>query len=112
MAFFDRRLETLPREALRDLQTVKLRALLEGVFERNRFYTDKMNGSGVTPEDILSLDDLTRLPLTKKSELAEAAVIDPPFGSNTTFPETAYTRIHQTSGTTGRPLKVVDTEDS
>jgi phenylacetate-CoA ligase len=50
--------------------------------------------------------------LTKKSELVEAAVIDPPFGSNVTFPETAYTRIHQTSGTTGRPLKVVDTEDS
>ncbi len=112
MAFFDRRLETLPREALRHLQTVKLRALLEGVFERNRFYTDKMNGSGVTPGDIGSLDDLTRLPLTMKSELAEAAAVDPPFGSNTTFPETAYTRIHQTSGTTGRPLKVVDTEDS
>ena len=110
--FFDRRLETLPRASLRDLQSSKLAALLGDVFERNRFYTDKMRHSGVTPEDIRSVDYLALLPLTTKSELVAAAEADPPFGTNLTHPETAYTRIHQTSGTTGTPLKVVDTEES
>ncbi|HZD56336.1 MAG TPA: hypothetical protein VE136_06425, partial [Anaerolineales bacterium] len=37
---------------------------------------------------------------------------DPPFGTNATFSESAYTRIHQTSGTTGAPLRVIDTQES
>jgi phenylacetate-CoA ligase len=112
MQFFDRRSETLPRGELRDLQATKLTLLLEGLFEHNQFYTEKMRDAGVAPDDIHSLEDLTRLPLTTKDELVEAADAFPPFGSNLTFPAGAYTRIHQTSGTTGRPLKVVDTEES
>ncbi len=95
MTFFDRPSETLTREALRDVQTAKLAALLEVVFGRNRFYTAKMRGAGVTPEDIRSLEDMKRLPMTTKLELADAAEVDPPFGTNATFPETAYTRIQQ-----------------
>jgi len=110
--FFDRRSETLPRGELRALQATKLTLLLEGLFEHNQFYTDKMRDAGVAPDDIQSLEDLTRLPLTTKAELVEAADAFPPFGSNLTFPAGAYTRIPQTSGTTGRPLKVVDTEES
>ena len=112
MPFFDQRSETFPRESLRELQGAKLAALLEGIFGRNRFYTDKMVSAGVTPGDIRSVEDLTRLPLTTKLELSQAATADPPFGTNVTFPEAAYTRIHQTSGTTGPPLKVLDTEES
>ena len=112
MSFFDRPSETLTRDALRDLQTAKLTELLEAVFGSNSFYTAKMRDAGVTPGDIRSLEDLKRLPMTTKLELADAAEADPPFGTNATFPETAYTRIHQTSGTTGKSLKVVDTEES
>ena len=112
MSLFDRPSETLTREALRDLQTGKLTALLEGVFEHNRFYTDKMRSAGVIPGDIRSLEDMKRLPTTTKLELVDAAEADPPLGTNATFPETAYTRIHQTSGTTGKSLKVVDTAES
>lgn len=112
MSFFDRPSETLTRDALRDLQTAKLTELLEAVFGSNSFYSAKMRDAGVTPGDIRSLEDLKRLPMTTKLELADAAEADPPFGTNATFPETAYTRIHQTSGTTGKSLKVVDTEES
>jgi phenylacetate-CoA ligase len=112
MPFFDRQTEMMPRGELRDLQTTRLATLVEGLFEHNRFYTDKMRHAGVAPGDIRSLEDLARLPLTTKDELIEAAAAFPPFGSNLTFPEGAYTRIHQTSGTTGRPLKVLDTEES
>jgi len=111
VTFFDRRLETLSRQELGDLQLAKLAALLEVVFGSNRFYTDKMRAAGVTPGDIRSLEDMTRLPLTTKLELANAAEADPPYGTNLTFPETEYTRIHQTSGTTGKPLRVFDTEE-
>ena len=112
MTFFDRPSETLTRETLRAVQTAKLAALLEVVFGRNRFYTAKMRSAGVIPEDIRSLEDMKRLPMTTKLELADAAEADPPFGTNATFPETEYTRIHQTSGTTGKPHKVFDTEES
>jgi phenylacetate-CoA ligase len=102
----------MPRTELRDLQTAKLTSLLEGLFGRNRFYSEKMHHAGVTPEDIRSLEDLERLPVTTKDALLETAQAFPPVGANLTFPEETYTRIHQTSGTTGRPLKVVDTEES
>ncbi len=112
MPLFDRKAETMPAAELRDLQFARLVDLLETVYGRNRFYTEKMKRAGVTPGDLRSLGDLARLPLTTKAELVEAAEESPPFGTNLTFPEAAYTRIHQTSGTTGKPLKVVDTEES
>ncbi|MCP5095261.1 MAG: phenylacetate--CoA ligase, partial [Chloroflexi bacterium] len=78
----------------------------------NQFYTKKMTAIGATPNDIQSLDDLSSLPLTTKSELLQAQADAPPFGTNATFDESAYTRFHQTSGTTGVPLRVVDTPES
>ncbi|MFQ5522045.1 MAG: phenylacetate--CoA ligase family protein [Acidimicrobiia bacterium] len=112
MGFFDRHTETTSRAGLRDVQFVRLAELLATVYGRNRFYTDKMDRAGVTPDTVRSLEDLATLPFTTKEELVAAAEQSPPFGTNLTFPEDAYTRIHQTSGTTGRPLKVVDTEES
>jgi phenylacetate-CoA ligase len=112
MPFFDRRSETLPRESLVELQGAKLTVLLESLYGHNRFYTDKMRDAGVIPADIRSVEDLERLPLTTKLELSEAAAAHPPFGTNMTYAETEYTRVHQTSGTTGPPLKVLDTDES
>jgi len=112
VSFFDRPSETLSREALLELQADKLAALLEAVFGPNQFYTDKLRGAGVTPGDIRTLEDIKLLPTTTKRELADAAEADSPFGSNATFTETEYVRIHQTSGTSGKPLKVVDTDES
>jgi len=110
--FFDPTAETLSREALRALQERKLRDLLEQLSGRNRFYTEKLQAAGVTFAGIRGVDDLPKLPLTTKSELVEAQHTAPPFGTNATFPETAYTRFHQTSGTTGTPLRVLDTPES
>ncbi len=112
MGFFDQAIETMPRAQLQSLQLEKLRAMLDRVYGRNRFYTAKLEAASVTPGDIRSLEDLPRLPLTTKSELVQAQADDPPFGTNATFPESAYTRLHQTSGTTGAPLRVLDTPES
>jgi phenylacetate-CoA ligase len=112
MGFFNQSVETMAREQLQAVQLEKLQHMLAQIAGRNRFYTAKLTAAGATPHDIRSLDDLVRLPLTTKSELVQAQNDDPPFGTNATFPESAYTRYHQTSGTTGTPLRVVDTAES
>src|SRR2546429_4697760 len=65
-----------------------------------------------SPDELRSLADLRKLPFTYKSELVRAQDEAPPFGTNATFPPEAYSRVHQTSGTTGMPLRVVDTPES
>ena len=57
--------------------------------------------------------DFERLPLTTKQDLVDDQAASPPFGTNLTFPLDAYTRIHQTSGSSGsRPLRWLDTAES
>src|SRR5215472_14339652 len=112
MAAFDASIERAPREHLREIQLRKLQELLRGIEGRNRFYTNKWREAGVVPDQIQSLTDLAKLPFTTKSELMQAQEAAPPFGTNATFPASAYSRVHQTSGTTGTPLRVVDTPES
>jgi phenylacetate-CoA ligase len=108
----DQPVENAPRETLRDVQWQKLQELLRLVSVRNRFYTKKWREAGIAPDELKSLADLRKLPFTHKSELARAQDQAPPFGTNATFPAEAYSRVHQTSGTTGIPLRVVDTPES
>ncbi len=56
--------------------------------------------------------DLKRLPFTTKKELVEDQKQFPPYGQNHTFSVDKYIRYHQTSGTTGKPIKILDTEES
>jgi phenylacetate-CoA ligase len=96
-----RRLEALDRPALEQLQLAKLNALLADVVPRNPFYAAKLRGC---PRQLDRLDQLSELPFTTKDELAAA---DP--DSLRTFPIQEFVRFHQTSGTHGRPLPVLDT---
>lgn len=112
MTYFDPATETLPREALAALQLSKLQAMAAELWGKNRFYTNKWRAAGIEPGDLRSLADLAKLPLTKKSELMDDQAANGPFGTNLTYPIERYVRLHQTSGTTGVPLKVLDTADS
>jgi phenylacetate-CoA ligase len=112
MMTLDQPIERASREHLREVQWQKLRALLRMVSGHNRFYTKKWREAGIAPGDINSLTDLHKLPFTHKSDLVRAQEEAPPFGTNATFPFEAYSRVHQTSGTTGAPLRVVDTPES
>jgi phenylacetate-CoA ligase len=111
VTFFDREIETLPRERLRALQEAKLAAVLEQTYGTNRVVTAKLDAAGAAPVEVRTLEDLAGLPFTTKAELL-AAQDEGPLSANCTFPEAAYTRIHQTSGTTGPPLRVFDTAES
>jgi phenylacetate-CoA ligase len=109
--YFAREIETLSKERLQELQGLKLSELLDTTYGRNRFVTAKLDAAGASPGDVRSVRDLAGLPFTTKAELL-AAQDEHPLSTNCTFPESAYTRIHQTSGTTGTPLRVFDTADS
>jgi phenylacetate-CoA ligase len=112
MPFYNEVNETAPRERLRTLQFQKLQKLLGEISGRNRFYAKKWSDSGIVAADIQAFTDFEKLPFTYKSELVRAQEEAPPFGTNATFSVDAYIRVHQTSGTTGTPLRVVDTCES
>jgi phenylacetate-CoA ligase len=102
-----RELEALDRRALERLQLEKLNRLLTDVHAHNKFYQQKL-ASG--PRQLQSLDQLKVLPLTSKEELEPASSTDS-FAANRTYSMSDYVRYHQTSGTHGRPLVVLDTAD-
>lgn len=89
-----------------------LRALLEEITPANRFYAPRLAAAKVTPE-IGSLEEFSvRLPFTRKADLVADQTAHPPYGTNLTVPIERYTRFCQTSGTTARPLVILDTAAS
>jgi phenylacetate-CoA ligase len=110
--FYAQNVETASREGLTTLQEGRLKTLLAEVYGQNRFYTRKFDAVGLKPNDVRTLDDLRRLPFTFKEELVRDQTENPEFGTNLTYPEKDFVRAHQTSGTTGRPLRWLDTAES
>jgi phenylacetate-CoA ligase len=80
--------------------------LLELVLDRNPFQRRRVEALGIdTPARLADLP-----PLAKRELIADQAE-HPPFGTNLTFPLERYTQLWQTSGTTGTPLRVLDTAE-
>jgi phenylacetate-CoA ligase len=104
------RLHTADRAAIAGYQLARLRLGLRRMLEGNRFYGRKL--AGLHPAALADHDALRALPLTTKAELVADQRAQPPYGTNLTYPLRDYVRLHQTSGTTGRPLKVLDTTES
>lgn len=104
--------ETLPRFEIARIQIDRLQRLLAEVIGRNPFWTRKYADAGADAAAVRTLDDLRRLPLTTKAELAAAHDANPPYGTNLTYELSAYSRMHQTSGTTGQPMRWLDTPHS
>jgi phenylacetate-CoA ligase len=80
--------------------------LLELVLERNPFQRTRLEGLGLGPRPALS-----ELPPLEKDDLVLDQQRHPPFGTNLTYPLKQYVQLHQTSGTTGPPLRVLDTAE-
>ena len=98
--------------ALESRSAERLAALLGRVYGRNPFYTRKLDAAGVDCASLVFPRDLSRLPFTTKQELIADQEAAPPWGTNLTEPLERYTRYNQTSSTTGRPLRWLDTNDS
>lgn len=104
--------EHLTRDQLRARQTEKLQKLLSEVSRSNPFWSERFRSVGVDVSAIRTLGEIDVLPLTTKADLVADHEANAPFGSNLTYPITSYCRMHQTSGTTGRPLRWLDTPES
>src|SRR2546423_4459691 len=96
-------LETGTDAERRRAQWERLAARLSELRRTNQFYGAKLS------DQARRLGDL---PFTTKTELSEDQAARPPFGTNLTYPIERYVRLHQTSGTTGRPLRLLDTAES
>lgn len=99
--FWEEELETLPRVGLESIQLKRLKRLVSRVYEKVAPYRKKMEEAGVTPDDIQSLEDLSKLPFTYKDDLRD----NYPFGLFT-VPLDQVVRVHASSGTTGKPTVV------
>jgi phenylacetate-CoA ligase len=93
-------------DALRAEQLARLRERIPELLRDNAFYRDRLH-------PVESWEDFQRLPLLTKAEIVADQEASPPFGTNLTHPLDHYTRLHQTSGSSGgRPLRWLDTAES
>ena len=102
--FYNPTIETMPRKELEQLQFERLQETIKRCMT-NDFYKKKFAELGITPEDIRSLDDIRRLPMTTKEDLRE----NYPYGL-ACVPLRECTRLHSSSGTTGNPTVVLHTK--
>jgi phenylacetate-CoA ligase len=102
---------TSARAAIAVQQRRRLSALVGALDGRNPFYTRKLALAGVDAAAV-TRQGITALPFTTKAELIADQDAHGPWGSARTEPIAAYTRYHQTSSTTGRPLRWLDTNES
>jgi phenylacetate-CoA ligase len=110
---YDLRLETLDDERRRAHQLDRLRTLVTAALGVNPFWTAKWRAAGLaSADDLRDWDDVRRLPLTTKAELLADQAAHPMYGTNLTYPTERYVRVHQTSGTSGAPLRWLDTAES
>jgi phenylacetate-CoA ligase len=111
--FFDRARETAPVETLRGWQWERLASGLGDVLASNAFWRARLHAAGVRdPRDLASWADFAKLPRLTKAELAADQAAAPPFGGNLTYPLDRYVRVFQTSGTTGPPIRWLETDAS
>lgn len=101
---FEPEYETLPQDQMRDLQGARLRELVAYVHSRVPMYRDRLDALGLSPADIRSIDDIVRLPITRKHDLRDHY----PFGL-LAVPREQVRRVHASSGTTGKATVVAYT---
>ena len=104
--YWNKSIETMDRDQLRELQLKRLRAIVQKVYDNVPFYRKKMQDKGILPGDIKTLDDLSDLPITTKQDLRDTY----PFGLFA-VPMEDIVRIHASSGTTGKQTVVGYTQN-
>jgi len=102
-----RKLESYSRADLERYQLGRLNGLLDQILPVNQFYAQKLARVKRPMESLAELGDW---PCTFKEELLGHAR-EGDTVANLTWPLAKYSRFHQTSGTTGRPMVVLDTPD-
>jgi phenylacetate-CoA ligase len=94
-------IETASRDELAALQLERLKWSLTHAYENSPVYRRKFDEAGVHPGEVKTLADLSRFPFTSKKDLRD----NYPFGMFA-VPQEQVSRIHASSGTTGKPTVV------
>lgn len=102
---------TDPRVSIEATQLEKLRHLVTELASANRFYAPRLRTAKLD-QGLDSLADFRRMEFTTKAQMVKDQRRYPPFGSNLTYPVERYVRFHQTSGTSGEPMRWLDTAES
>jgi phenylacetate-CoA ligase len=104
MGFWRPDVQTLPREQIRALQEERLRALIRRVFDQPvPFFKRLLEGAGLGPDDVKTLDDLRRVPRITKQDLRDSEAEHPPLGDYRGGTVADAVRLSTSTGTTGRP---------
>lgn len=98
---YNKTIETLPLEQLRSLQSERLTKLVKKLYETVPFYTKQLDAIGLHPSDIKGIEDIHKLPFTRKTDLRD----NYPYAMFAE-PMENIRRIHASSGTTGKPTVV------
>jgi phenylacetate-CoA ligase len=98
--FWDNKIETLKTDELQSLQLKRLKKTISQA-QKVGFFKKRLSDAGVTTSSIKTLDDIQKIPFTKKQDLRDGY----PFGFFA-VPLKEIVRIHTTSGTTGKPTVV------
>ena len=104
--YYQSKLETMPVEEIKKLQSEKLVKQVRHVYDNVEYYRKLMDEKGVTPDDIKGIEDLHKLPFLTKADLRDAY----PYGL-LGKPLSECVRIHSTSGTTGKRVVAFYTQN-
>ena len=96
---WNEKIETMSSEDKKKLQSERLVAQVKKLYETVPFYKKRMDEKGVTPADIKSIDDISKLPFMTKDDLREVY----PHGLLAVKQEDIV-EVHMSSGTTGKPV--------
>ncbi len=104
--------EMMDKVAIREHQWRHLKRLLNELDGKNPFWTKRFQQQNISVEQISCWEDFRQIEPVTKQELVSDQNEHPPYGTNLTYPLIHYSRLHQTSGTTGRPMRWLDTPAS
>lgn len=102
--YWNESIECMSREQLREIQSRRLKKIVNYCYHNTPFYRKKFQEMDLSPDDIKGIEDLHKLPFTEKTDLRDTY----PFGL-AAVPMSQIVRIHASSGTTGKPVVVLYT---
>ena len=104
-------LETLPLAQLRELQFRRFKAIFKHAYDNSPFYRKKYQAAGVSIDSLRTVEDIRLIPMTAKEDfrLGQTGKEPFPYGELLALPIEEVTNYHQTTGTTGQPVRFADT---
>ncbi len=101
MEYYNKQIETAPLHEMQALQSFRLSQTVRRVYENVPLYRQRFDEHGIKPDDIKTVNDLSKLPFTLKSDLRDTY----PYGMFA-VPMEQVVRVHASSGTTGKQTVV------